>query len=377
MSRQFASPSAALQAVVEFAATQIAPRRRELIAAETFAQDLWDAFAASGLAGLSIPEEFGGVGAGYRILSQAAQALNRFGGVPGAGMIFTAHWLSARLHIAGPAPRALQEQLLPVLAEGKATLAVAISEPGAGAHPKYLKTAARRDGDDFIISGEKAFLTNGPIADYFIVLAATGETDGKKDFSALLVPATTPGLEKTAGVKIDFLHPCPHGGIRLQDCRIPATNLIGIEGDAFRHTSMRMRAIEDATGAGGLVGSMSCLLSDIAATADDALAEDIGAAATQLQALAVVAAHLSAMADAAKEEMQPLLDLHLGFRQQWRVTIEALVPMLEKSPAAERPEVALLCRDIVKSLTIGRNILPARYAKTGQAILAAARSGGA
>ncbi len=374
MSRQFADASAVLQAVAEFAARHIAPRRRELISAGVPPADLWEAFSASGLAGLSIPEEFGGHGAGYRSLSQAIQVVNRFGGVPGVGMIFMVHWLGAKLHIAGDTSTALKERLLPRLARGEATLSVAISEPGAGAHPKHLKTTARREGDEYVINGEKAFLTNGPLAGYFVVLAITSEREGRKEFSALLVPADTPGLTKTDGVKIDFLHPCPHGGIRMENVRVPAANLIGAEGDAFQRTSLRMRAIEDAAGAGGRVGSMSCLLSDIAAAAPDELDQEIGAVATQLQALAVVAAHLAAMADAAKENVDPLLELHLGFHQQAAATANTLAALLEKTPARAQPEVALLCRDVVKSLSIAKNALAARHVKTGRTIIAAAKS---
>lgn len=373
MSRPFADASTALNAITEFARDQIAPRRHELIGSPMFPQDVWNAFASGGLAALTVPEEFGGIDASYRTLSQAAQILNRVGGVPGATMIFMAHWLTTKLHIAGDAPNGLKQRLLPELASGKKTIAVAISEPGAGAHPKFLKTAARRDGGDFIVSGEKAFLTNGPIADYFIVLAITHEADARKEFSALLIPAETDGFEKTAGVKIDFLHPCPHGGIRMQSCRVPAANMIGEEGEAFRRTSLRMRAIEDAAGAGGLVGSMACLLSDVAMRAADDLAEEIGAIATQLQALSVIAAHLAAMADGAKDDVQPLLELHLGYHQQCRTTANALEGLLQKSPASESPEVVLLCRDITKSLGIAKGTHAARHVKSGRTVIAAAK----
>ncbi|MAL77726.1 MAG: hypothetical protein CMN55_01205 [Sneathiella sp.] len=374
MNPQFADPSGALNAVAAFARDQIAPRREELISSPDFPADIWNAFAGSGLAALSAPAEFGGLDADYRTLSQAAQILNRYGGVPGMTMTFMAHWLTVKLHIAGDAPDGLKQRLLPELASGDKTIAVAISEPGAGAHPKHLKTTARRDGDEFVVTGEKTYLTNGPIADYFVTLAITGETNGQKKFSALLIPAATEGFEKTAGVKIDFLHPCPHGGIRMQNCRIPATHMIGEEGEAFNRTSLRMRAIEDAAGAGGLVGSMVAVLTDIATVANDEQAGEIGAIATQLQGLSVIAAHLAAMADAAKEDVQPLLELHLGFHQQCRMAATALEALLQATPAADKPETALLCRDIVKTLGIAKGTHAARHAKSGRAILAAARS---
>ncbi|MDF2366654.1 MAG: acyl-CoA/acyl-ACP dehydrogenase [Sneathiella sp.] len=363
-----------LQLIRNFADDHIRPRRAELIVSDVFPEDLWQAFAASGLAGLSLPEDHGSLGANYKLLSAAARVISRTGGVPGVTMVFMAHWLMSKLHIATDAPSSLQRHLIPSLTAGKTTLSVAISEPGAGAHPKHLKTTARRDGNDFVLNGEKAFLTNGPLADQFIVLAITSETDGRKAFSAILVPADSPGFHRTEGVKIDFLHPCPHGGIALEDCRVPVANLLGEEGDAFTKTSMRMRAIEDAAGAAGQVGSMYCLLSDIAETAGNDLAMEIGAIATRLQALDVIAEHLASMADAAGNDLQPLLELQLGFHQQCQNCSEAFGALLEKLPDSDSPHINYLFRDISKSLSIAKNAHVARLAKIGTTVLHHARS---
>lgn len=358
-----------IQKIREFANDHIRPRRDELITSDVFPQDLWQDFATSGIAGLSLPEKYGGLGADYTLLSAAARTLNQTGGVPGATMVFMAHWLMSKLHIAVDAPSPIQQQLLPSLVAGKTTLSVAISEPGAGAHPKHLKTTARREGDEFILNGEKAFLTNGPIADQFIVLAITSEAEGRKAFSAVLVPADSPGFRRTKGIKIDFLHPCPHGGIAFDNCRVPVTNLLGAEGAAFDQTSLRMRAIEDAAGASGQVGSMYCLLSDIAEDATDELAPEIGAIATKLQALDVIAARLASMADAADHDLQPLLELQLGFHQQCQNCAQTFEQVLEKTSKSDKPCIAYLYRDISKSLTIAKSAHLARLTKIGKAII--------
>jgi acyl-CoA dehydrogenase len=355
-----------LQQVQEFARQHIRPNRLELITATEFPADLWQAFASSGLAGLSIPVEQGGSGASYLMLSKAAERLNKYGGVPGVTMVFMSHWLTSKLHIAGDAPDSIKQELLPKLIAGTTTLSVAISEPDAGAHPKHLKTVAERDGDDFVLNGEKAFLTNGPLAGYFIVLAITGETNGQKEFSAVLVPADTLGFSRTEGVKIDFLNPCPHGGIRLENCRVPITNLIGIEGEAFTRTSMRMRAIEDATGAAGHVGAMECLLEDIAVKAELEHAVDIGKITTQLQALRVTAAYLAELADGTDDDVQALLELQLGFRQYSHICCKAFRDaMSEKCP----PETQMLYRDISKLHSIAQSAHTARLTKIGQSIM--------
>jgi acyl-CoA dehydrogenase len=273
----------------------------------------------------------------------------------------------SKLHIAGDAPEVLKKQLLPLLARGTTTLSVAISEPGAGAHPKHLKTAARREGEHFIIDGEKAFLTNGPIADHFVVLAVAGETDGRKAFSAILVPADSDGFQRTAGVEIDFLHPSPHGGIALTACRVPVSNLIGEEGAAFERTSLRMRVFEDAVGAAAHVGAMACLLADIAALASSDMAGDIGVVATQLRALDVTAERLAAMVD--HDDYQAIMELQLGFRLQSGHCMAALERLLQKSRGPYTSMTTLLARDIEKLHTIAQAAHTARTAKIGLALL--------
>ncbi len=353
----------------KFAREVIAPRCQELIQAKTFPDDLWQAFAKSGLAGLSVPEEFGGSGASHETLSEIGRVINEAGGVPGVGMVFMAHWQLTKLHLVEDAPIEIKNDLLPKLAAGETTLSVAISEPGAGAHPKHLKTSARRDGETFVLNGEKAFLTNGPLADYFIVLAITSENAGKKKFSAFLVSADLPGFQRTDGVKIDFLHPCPHGGLKLIDCRVPASNLIGVEGEAFTRTSLRMRALEDAVGASSHVGSMSCLLTEMAGLAPPVLETDIGAAATLLQALQVTSRHLATLTDDLSPNLDKLMELQLGYRQQSQTCAKLLDDILQKLPKPVSKQINLLNRDIQKYHSIAESAHAARLKKIGQSLI--------
>jgi acyl-CoA dehydrogenase len=357
----------------DFAQKVIFPRRQELIKSAVFPDNLWQAFARSGLAGLSVPKEFGGSGASYQILSSIGQILNREGGVPGVGMVFMSHWQLTKLHLVEVASMEMKQDLLPKLAAGETTLSVAISEPGAGAHPKLLKTSARREGDKYILNGEKAFLTNGPLADYFIVLAITTEDAGKKKFSALLVPAGLPGFQKTDGVKIDFLHPCPHGGLKLMDCQVPASNMIGVEGEAFIRTSLRMRALEDAVGAASHVGSMQCLLKEFARQETMEIAAEIGAAATLLQALDVTAHHLATLTDHASPDLDELMELQLGHRQQSQACAKLLNDILQKIPEPVSEYISLLNRDIQKYHSIAESAHAARLKKIGQSIIHKAR----
>jgi alkylation response protein AidB-like acyl-CoA dehydrogenase len=357
-----------------FAQHHIAPRRHELITSADFPPDLWQDFIDQGLTGLTAPLEIGGGGADYQTLSAMAAALNRHGRVPGVAMTILGHLLATKLHIMADAPAEMQADLLPRLADGSAIVCVAISEPGAGAHPKKLMTAARLDGDEFVLNGEKAFLTKGPMASHFIVLAITAENAGRKAFSAILVPETSPGLTKTPGVPIDFLHPCPHGGIVLQDCRVPSDNLVGVAGAAFQRTSMRMRAIEDAVGAGPQVASLLALLADLLEMPDALEAAklqpgDVAALAMRLKALALLAENLAALADAAGDDLNPLLETQAGFRQLMQAAARDMQDFLQPSAQQLKPETQFLARDIAKSHAIANAAHLSRLTKIGTELL--------
>ncbi|GLQ05558.1 acyl-CoA dehydrogenase family protein [Sneathiella chinensis] len=360
-----------LEQVAAFAATHIAPYRTDLITSPTFPPNLWTAFGESGFAGLSLAPEFGGAGADYQTLSKAGGLLNRRGGVPGVTMTFMAHWIMTKLHFSETPPLEQARTLLPKFVAGTSTVSVAISEPGAGAHPKLMKATARQDGDDFILNGEKAFLTNGPLADHFLVVAMTDLVDGIKQFSAFLVPAETAGLRRTDGVKIDFLHPCQHGGIVLEDVRVPASALIGKKGTALNDISLRMRAIEDAVGAASHVGSLAKLLTEIAPEAPEDQAARIGTLAVQEQALSVLAAHLARQADDPALDIHRLMELQLGFRHQLTAALADLGNLLEQVEGPLPDGTNLHMRDVKKISGIAASAREARLAKIGKRLQSA------
>ncbi len=287
--------------------------RREIAARDglhetaTFPDDLWQALGNSGLLGLGIAEAHGGGGGDYRTLADCAYALAEAGGNKGVVTTWLVHNMAAKLHIEGLGTPGQQRAWLPRLAAGEFSVCVAISEPGAGAHPKHLQTAAVQDGDSYILNGEKAYLTNGPLAGLFIVLAITGERTGRKRFSAFLVPRDTPGFEQTPGIEIDYLRPSGHCGIRLTDCRVPAGNLLGTEGDAFKRFSLRMRAVEDALGTAASAGSTAFLLAELARLdpdGDDRL-NDLGRMAMQQRALRRLSQAMAEDLDAALSSRHP------------------------------------------------------------------------
>lgn len=120
---------------------------------------------------------------------------------------------------------------LPLTRAGKAIAAFALTEPQSGSDVANSTMTATRDGDDFVLNGEKTWISNGGIADVYTVFARTGEAPGAKGLSAFVVPADTPGLSVTE--RLETIAPHPLATLRFEDCRIPADALIGTAGRGF------------------------------------------------------------------------------------------------------------------------------------------------
>ncbi len=126
---------------------------------------------------------------------------------------------------------------LPRVAGGEAIAAFALSEPEAGSDVAAMGCAARRDGDDWVLDGEKTWISNGGIADFYVVFARSGDGGGEggrgsKGISAFIVDAATPGLE--IAERIDVIAPHPLARLRFTDCRVPSACLVGAEGQGFK-----------------------------------------------------------------------------------------------------------------------------------------------
>ena len=150
-----------------------------------------------------------------------------------------------------------QRQCLKLMAQGRLAASLAVSEPGHGGHPKFLSTDAKRDGSAYILNGEKTYLTNGPIAGLFIVVAATGSGETRKQFTAFLVDREATGLTVTPPLALPFLKPAPHGGIRLSDCRVAEEAILGERDKAYEEFVIPFGQIEEMVMAGAVAGGMA------------------------------------------------------------------------------------------------------------------------
>jgi acyl-CoA dehydrogenase len=150
--------------------------------------------------------------------------------------------------ISQAAPEHVRDFWLSRAAEGKAIAAFALTEPDAGSDVSAIKTTARRDGETYVIDGSKRFISNAGIADFYTVFARTStREDGRAQLSAFVVSSRMPGFSVTQ--RIPMLAPHPIGEIRFSQCRVPAEDMVGSEGDGFRLAMETLDIFRSSVGA--------------------------------------------------------------------------------------------------------------------------------
>ena len=180
---------------------------------------------------LCVPAEHGGTfdALDARALSIARETLAYHEGL--ADFAFAMQGLgSGPITLGGSA--AQRRLYLPPIVAGTAIAAFALSEPSAGSDAASLKTEATRDGRDYVLRGEKTWISNAGIADFYVVFARTGEAEGARGISAFVIHADDAGFE--VAERIETIAPHPLGRLRFHNCRIPADRLVGQPGEGFR-----------------------------------------------------------------------------------------------------------------------------------------------
>lgn len=223
---------------VEFASRRLVEGTTQRDRDEDFSHDLWQACGDFGLQGLLVPTEWQG---GGRDLLSAVAVLEGIGyGARDNGLVFSvvAHAASCEGPLASFGSEAQKREWLPRLASGRSIGATGITEPDSGSSALALTTTAVESGGDWILNGTKTFVTNGPVADLFILYARTSGT-GFAGLSCFLVPADIQGLRVGPPMEKMGLRTSPMSQIFLEDCRVPASALVGGVGSGamvFNHT---------------------------------------------------------------------------------------------------------------------------------------------
>ncbi len=219
--------------ILKFAEKEIRPgimEREE----EGFSYDAWKKMGELGLLGLSIPAEYGGGGADAMTTVVGLEAFGRGSWDGSLCVVWGSHLLIGAMPIVELGTEEQKKKYLPKMATGEKIGAFALTEPEAGSDATGLKTTAAKDGDNYILNGSKTFISNAPIADLFIVFASTDLEKRAGGLTIFIVEKDTPGL--TIGKPLDKYEgkSTPTGEIFFDECRVPAENMLGGEGEGFQ-----------------------------------------------------------------------------------------------------------------------------------------------
>ncbi|MBB1090698.1 acyl-CoA dehydrogenase family protein [Rhodopseudomonas palustris] len=238
-----------------FVQKEIEPYATEWDEAGGFPRELYEKAAAIGLLGLGFPEEYGGTPTDQFMWIVATQELAR-AGAGGVSASLNSHSIGAP-PIARAGSAALKARVLPEILSGKKISALAITEPSGGSDVANLRTTAKRDGDHYIVNGEKTFITSGMRADYITTAVRTGG-DGPGGVSLLLIPGDTPGLTRTPLKKMGWWA-SDTATLHFDNCRVPAGNLLGQEGAGFMIIMLNFNSERLSMAAGCIAASRVCL----------------------------------------------------------------------------------------------------------------------
>jgi hypothetical protein len=219
-------------AMRDFAQRELWPKAAEWDKAHHFPKEVHQGLAALGAYGICVPEELGGAGMDYLSLAVVLEEIAAGDGGTSTVISVTNCPVNAILLKYGSP--AQQKQWLQPLAQGRMLGAFCLTEPHVGSDASALRTSALKQGGDYVINGVKQFITSGKNGDVAIVIAVTDKAAGKKGMSAFIVPTSAPGYQVARLEDKLGQHSSDTAQINFDNCRIPAENLIGAEGEGYK-----------------------------------------------------------------------------------------------------------------------------------------------
>jgi butyryl-CoA dehydrogenase len=285
----------AQRAAREFAMERVLPRAAAIDEEGKIPSELLAEMGKLGFMGTYVPDRYGGAGLDVVSYVLVVEEINR--ACASTGVVLCSHMSLAVDPILHHGTDAQKERYLPALARGERIGCFALSEPASGSDAAAMRTAARRDGDAWVLNGTKNFITNGSIGDVAIVFAQTNPAEGHRGIAAFIVEKGTPGfsigkLEKKLGIRGSDT-----AQLVFQDCRVPGANLLGEVGEGFK--------IALSTLDGGRIGIAAQAVGIARACLEDSLAyakqrEAFGKKIADFQAIQWMLADMATEIDAAR-----------------------------------------------------------------------------
>ena len=238
-----------------FTADRITPFAAEWDEQHHYPVDVWKAAGELGFGSIYVSEDSGGIALGRLEAALIMEAMAY--GCPATSAFISIHnmaaWMIDRFGSAE-----LKARFLPDLVSMNKIASYCLTEPGSGSDAAALKTSARRDGDDFVLNGTKQFISGAGYNDVYVVMVRTGE-EKSRGISALVVEKDTPGLSFGAPEKKLGWNASPTAQVIFEDCRVPAANLVGGEGEGFKIAMAGLDGGRLNIGACSLGGAQRCL----------------------------------------------------------------------------------------------------------------------
>jgi acyl-CoA dehydrogenase len=216
--------------VRRFIAKEIAPFHAEWEEAGIVPRELWQKAGAAGLLCCSVPEAYGGPGADYLYDVVVFEEMAR-GGFTGPGFMIHTDLVSTYIRSFGT--EAQKRHWLPKMVAGEAIGALGMTEPHAGSDLKNIRTRATRDGDSYVINGQKVFISNGQLCDILVLATKTDSTAGAKGVTLFLVEGDRPGFKRGRNLNKLGMKAQDTSELFFEDVRVPASNMLGGEGMGF------------------------------------------------------------------------------------------------------------------------------------------------
>jgi acyl-CoA dehydrogenase len=219
------------EAVRRFIATEITPYHHDWESVGVVPRELWNKAGEAGLLCPNVPEEYGGPGANFLYNVVIAEELGR-AGATGPGFVVHSDMVTSYILSFGTEDQ--KRKYLPGMVSGALIGALGLTEPGGGSDLKSMRTRAVRDGDVYVVNGQKTYISNGQLCDIVVLACKTDPEAGAKGVSLLIVETGTPGFERGRRLEKFGLKAQDTSELFFRDMRVPTVNLLGSEGQGFK-----------------------------------------------------------------------------------------------------------------------------------------------